>query len=37
MWRLGNHPLIELFKPYKNIKAVWVCLSFGNIEHWGGY
>ena len=31
IWRLGSHPTIELFKEYKNIKAVYMCMSFGNI------
>lgn len=25
-------PAVELFKAYKNIKAVYLCLSFGNPE-----
>lgn len=36
MWRLGSGPFIELFKTYKNIKALCMCLSFRNPEHWGG-
>ena len=32
MWRLGSGPTIELFKAYQNVKAVCICLSFGNLE-----
>ncbi len=32
MWKFGSDPTIELIKAYQNIKAVCVCLSFGNME-----
>jgi hypothetical protein len=34
MWRLRSSPAIEQIKAYQNIKAVCMCLSFGNPEHW---